>query len=482
MLPIRFGTDQEFTALRGMLQDAGYNDAALCARAEVSSIYTVLMSEKRLKHEPPLTDTLDALMWVLLEGRPLTVESWQNLIPAGLATLLAAFGLVVGQDGDVICPIALYPVEDLFVISDRNSQAVDHVYPALIKETGQFLEIIPRNPCDAFLELCAGTAIAAMIPARDFAKHSYAFDIADRCVQFAEFNRRLNGLDNMTNSAGDLYEPAGSKMFDRIVAHPPYVPVLKPKAIFHDGGDDGEQIVRRIVEGLPAYLAPGGQFAMLAMGSDRDEAPYEYRARKWLGDAHEEFDIALVSRNLMLPAEFVAQSIMRGKTDSSEIDRWHDVFASRGVNTLVYGTLLISRKTEGGAPFTVRRQKGDRSARAEMDWLMDWEGAVASGVASGQVLSTPLTAAPDMELRVLNRMKDGAWTPSNYLLQSSYPFNMECQTHPWMAYLLGKAHGGKTGREMWKQLIDEEVLRPDISLDQFATALTMLVSGGFLHF
>ena len=55
-----------------------------------------------------------------------------------------------------------------------------------------------------------------------------------------------------------MYAPAGERQFDRIVVHPPYVPVLRPKYIYHDGGDDGEQIVRRAVTEMFPYLAPGG--------------------------------------------------------------------------------------------------------------------------------------------------------------------------------------------------------------------------------
>lgn len=89
--------------------------------------------------------------------------------------------------------------------------------------------MIPASPCERFLELCCGTGIAALLAARNGAKHAYAFDIAARSVPFAEFNRRLNGLESVTIREGDLYSPSAGERFDRIVAHPPYVPVLQPK-------------------------------------------------------------------------------------------------------------------------------------------------------------------------------------------------------------------------------------------------------------
>ncbi|MEO8128054.1 MAG: class I SAM-dependent methyltransferase [Bryobacteraceae bacterium] len=480
--PLRFGTDQQFAALQGLLRDAGFNDAAVCSRAQVPTIFDVLMSEIRRAHKPPLEDTLDAMMWVLLEGRALSMRSWEALVSGEITGLLRDMGLLVEQGGEYICTLALYPVEDIYVVSDRNAEIPDRVYPALVENVQRFLQIIPRSRCESFLEVCSGTGIAALVAARDFARKSYAFDIADRSVQFAEFNRRLNGLENMTNTAGDLYGPANGKMFDRIVAHPPYVPVLKPNAIYSDGGDDGEQIVKRIVEGLPAHLAPGGEFAMLSMGSDRNSGTYEYRVREWLGEAHAEFDIALVRRKAMEPADFVARSIMRGKTEASEVGEWDRVFTSRGVTTLVYGALLIRRKTESRAAFTVRRQNGDRTNRAEMDWLLDWEGLAAGSGGASRVLDGALTAAPDIELRVVNRLQDGDWAATGYQLQAEYPFKMDVEPQPWMIYLLGKCDGRKTGRQLWQQLIDEEVIFPGTPLDQFAAALTVLVSGGFLHF
>ncbi len=481
MTPIRFGTDEQFTALRRLLCDAGYNDASLCSQARVPTIYEVLESTTRRKHKPPLDHTVDALMWVLLEGRALSMRSWGHLVPGELTSLLAAVGLLVEQADEYICPLALYPVENLYVVSDRDSTIVDSVYPALVENTGRFLDVIPRSRCGSFLEVCAGTGIAALLAARDFAARSYAFDIAERSVNFATFNCRLNGLPNMTNEAGDLYGPAGLQTFDRIVAHPPYVPVLKPKAIFHDGGDDGEQIVKRTVEGLPAYLAPGGEFVMLAMGSDRKDAPYEHRVRQWLGAAQAEFDIALVTRRIIDPADFVARSVMQGKSDSSEIDQWNKVFSSRGVTALVYGTILIRRKSANRTAFTVRRQNSDRTHRAEMEWLLDWEGQVASGTATTELLDGALTASPDVELRVVNRLQDGDWAATGYQLLSEYPFGMELQPQPWMIQLLTKCDGKKTGRELWQQLIAEEVIFAGTPLDQFANALVVLLSGGFLH-
>lgn len=69
-----------------------------------------------------------------------------------------------------------------------------------------------------------------------------------------------------------------------IVAHPPYIPDGANKLLFRDGGEDGEQIFRRIVQGLPQYLKPGGRFYCVTTATDRENESLQDRVRGWLGE------------------------------------------------------------------------------------------------------------------------------------------------------------------------------------------------------
>ena len=149
--------------------------------------------------------------------------------------------------------LCFIPSGRFFIVSDRwiapdgkDFEAPDDfVYPAITPNTTDFLATLPVTPCDSFLELCSGTGAVALA-ASGYAKKSWAIDITERSTQMAEFNRLLNGLDNVTVLKGNLYEGVEDLKFDRIVAHPPYMPVLRPAQIFYDGGADGEQITRRM--------------------------------------------------------------------------------------------------------------------------------------------------------------------------------------------------------------------------------------------
>ena len=292
------GTDAQFAALQGALEAAGYSEQAVCDRLDLQQIFDFrLQGAPYLEQDP--ADALGMLIRLLMECGPVSREAtpglpWEEMRALGLVKPHAS------QTGTWVSTAMLYPVRGLYIASDRTRNLAtggpppdDFVYPALIANTGLFLSLIQSGPCAAFLDLCSGTGVAALDAARSGAREAWAFDLTERCAHYAEFNRRLNGLWNVTPGCGDLYEPGPGVTYDRIVAHPPYMPVYRPHMIFDSGGQDGEQIVRRIIEGLPEHLRPGGRFHALTMGTDRSE-PFEKRLRRWLGEAEGEFDVAFV--------------------------------------------------------------------------------------------------------------------------------------------------------------------------------------------
>jgi release factor glutamine methyltransferase len=122
------------------------------------------------------------------------------------------------------------------------------------------------------LDLCTGSgAIAISLALGRPGAHVLATDVsADALAVAAENVRRLGAEGVVELARGDLWaavhEHAGP--FDVIAANPPYVPsgevpglpreVRREPCIALDGGAEGLDLVRRIVAGAPARLAPGG--------------------------------------------------------------------------------------------------------------------------------------------------------------------------------------------------------------------------------
>ena len=317
-------------------------------------------------------------------------------------------------------------------------------------------------------DLGPGTAFADQI-----------FSLVGRSPFFAEFNRRMNRLENVTAARGDLYEPAGDLTFDRIVAHPPYVPVYRPNLIFDSGGQDGEQIVRRIIEGLPRYLRPGGRFYSLTMGSDREQ-PFEHRLREWLGPREAEFDVAFVNRTTRTPREWAAESVIANRGAVENIAKWREFFESLHVRSLVYGSVMIQRRAERRRVFTVRRQTGPRTGPQEHAWLLSWETATASSDL-GWLLDARPRSVPGIELNIHHRFDEGQWAPDDYLLETEHPFSNELRAQAWTAYLLTCADGSLTAAHLLEKLKADGALHPGTPAGEFAQMLATLVSGGFLQ-
>lgn len=120
------------------------------------------------------------------------------------------------------------------------------------------------------LDLCTGSGCLAILAARAFPNATVdAADLSPDALAVATRNVREHGLeDRIRLTQGDLYDAVAGERYDLIISNPPYVDAegmaALPRECRHepsmafDGGADGIDLVRRIVEGARAHLAPGG--------------------------------------------------------------------------------------------------------------------------------------------------------------------------------------------------------------------------------
>jgi release factor glutamine methyltransferase len=112
------------------------------------------------------------------------------------------------------------------------------------------------------LDLCSGSGAVAVAAALRGVRSVTAVDVHRRSAWTARMNARLNGV-RVRALHGNLFEPIGTRRFDLITANPPYVPAppdLGPARGDRawNAGSDGRAVIDRIIEQLPAHLAPGG--------------------------------------------------------------------------------------------------------------------------------------------------------------------------------------------------------------------------------
>ena len=122
-IPLRLGADHEFAALRSYFNAADYTEQAICERLGLQKLsqfkfVTELRPPPRTLTENP--DSLDLLIRLFLENEPLDRNAVQFL-PLDLLTTLGLIVPHTANPGLLSGTVALYPLRDLYIVSDRPS-------------------------------------------------------------------------------------------------------------------------------------------------------------------------------------------------------------------------------------------------------------------------------------------------------------------------------------------------------------------------
>ncbi|HKW11551.1 MAG TPA: class I SAM-dependent methyltransferase [Gemmatimonadaceae bacterium] len=492
--PFRLGSREDFARLREVFEHAGYTEAQLCERAGVASVFELWPSNTRKSFEA-IVDAQSLFVRLFFDGDSVSANALRDLIlPAHLEALLALELLHPAPNAAemVSATISIYPIEDLYVASDRvtrlhttiRTQAPgDIVFSPILPQTRGFLRLLPRERCESFLEVCGGSAAASLVAARRFAGHATAIDITERSTRFASFNAALNGVTNFTALQGDLYDPVAGQTFDLIVAHPPYIPSLKTDMVFRDGGEDGEQVTRRVIRELPNYLRPGGQFFIDCMMSTRKSVSVEAHVREMLGDAAEEFDVVVAQGATLDPLHFLLDQAKEGRSAFADLEQWRDVFLGREIDSLVLVAVLLQRRSGPRSVITTRRVQSPLTTGGDLQWMMRWQVASSTWTAEDELrlLSMRPRTLPRTELRSRSRLTEGQWSTEECTLVTLSPFAVEATCPSWYATLLQWCDGRMTGREHLQYLRDTHAVPDDAPEETFARMIRQLVDAGLVE-
>lgn len=487
MVPLKVGTPEQFSELREGLQRLGYTEDAVCQRTGSKTIYEFKNLNEGRVAGPEIHDGLDALIRLLMDEVVVDDAILRQYVPAPVVGVLDELDVIRrhGESGWK-ATVLLYPVAGVYVVSDRTNLIgeelpADLVYAAITENTGRFLSIQPNDPGEDFLDICCGTGIAGLTAASRGAKRVYAADLGERSVHYSTFNAKLNGLDQVVGVQGDLFGAVEGLQFDCIVAHPPYVPDGKLHMLFRDGGEDGEQIFRRIVEDLPKHLKPGGRFYCVTTATDREGETLEERIRKWLGESSDQFDVLLVATEVGKRPSVVLEAVVKAKGKLGELGPRSELYERLKVTAMFYGTVVIERVARPRPVSTARCVKGETIWGAAVEWAREWEKvAVQPSMPAALARSRP-HLAPEMEMEVRYKPTENGLEPQQYKLRTKFPFVCTAMAEPWLAVLVGQCTGERTTMEIFEALRAQEVVAPDVTFESFCAVMRTLISNGFVE-
>jgi ribosomal protein L3 glutamine methyltransferase len=154
------------------------------------------------------------------------------------------------------------------------------------------------------LDLCTGSGCLAILASLSFPQARIdAVDISKDALDVAARNIADYGLaDRVTLHRGNLFTPIGDTRYDLIISNPPYVDAqgmaalprecrAEPKLAF-DGGADGLDVIRRILDEAGRHLTPdGGLLCEIGRGRDAVERAFPQLPLLWLDTEDSEAEV-----------------------------------------------------------------------------------------------------------------------------------------------------------------------------------------------
>ncbi|MBV8924720.1 MAG: 50S ribosomal protein L3 N(5)-glutamine methyltransferase [Bradyrhizobium sp.] len=175
-------------------------------------------------------------------------------------------------------------------------------------EDGEGASLMDPLGVESVLDLCTGSGCLAILAARHFHSATVdAVDVSSDALAVAARNVADHGLeDRIRLHRGDLFTPLGNSRYDLIIANPPYVDaegmaalppecLAEPKLAF-DGGADGLDIVRRILDEAADHLTPdGGLLCEIGRGRANVEAAYPQMPLLWLDTEDSQAEVFFIA-------------------------------------------------------------------------------------------------------------------------------------------------------------------------------------------
>jgi ribosomal protein L3 glutamine methyltransferase len=195
-----------------------------------------------------------------------------------------------------------------------------HVDERVIVPRSLIAEVLAEGLADAWmpdvphraLDLCTGNGSLAVLAALAWpALQVDATDLSADALAVAELNVQRHGVADRVRLRQGNGLAAADGTYDLVLCNPPYVnrqsmAALPPEyraepALALDGGDDGMDFIRPLLEGLPAHLNEGGVL-VLEIGHERAhfEAAFPRLQPVWLATSGGDDAVLLLTREDLL--------------------------------------------------------------------------------------------------------------------------------------------------------------------------------------
>jgi methylase of polypeptide subunit release factors len=219
-----------------------------------------------------------------------------------------------------------------------------------------------RAQVSSALDLGTGSGIQAL-HASGHAARVTATDLNPRALAFTRLTLALSGAREAELLEGSLFEPVGERTYDLVVSNPPFV--ISPagpdtdgaRRTYRDGGMEGDDLCRTLVQQAGAHLGDGGFAHFLANWEHVEGEEWQDRLRSWVPRG---CDAWIVQREVQDVTQY-AELWLRdsGEHEAADPERyarlygaWLDEFEARKTRSVGFGWITL-RKSGSERPSIV---------------------------------------------------------------------------------------------------------------------------------
>ena len=178
------------------------------------------------------------------------------------------------------------PITKIF--GRTNFYGYDFVVTKDVLSPRQETEILVENALKytfdkcSVLDMCTGSGIIAICIAKNSKSNVTAVDISQKALMVANQNAENNGVRVIFKQSNLFNDLKKNKKFDIITCNPPYIPTKDIElldvevkdydpVIALDGGEDGLNFYRKIIDECPSYLKTNGKLILeIGIGQKND--------------------------------------------------------------------------------------------------------------------------------------------------------------------------------------------------------------------
>lgn len=266
----------------------------------------------------------------------------------------------------------------------------------------------PRPPgVGTALDLGTGCGVQALHLAASGATVT-ATDVSARALEMAALTAALSGV-SFELLSGDLFAPVADRVFDQVVANPPFV--IGPKHYtYRDSTYAADGLTEAVVYEVAEHLAVGGTATLLGSWLAVEGESWQERIRSWLPD---DCDALVLLREQLDPAEHVALWLADGdepleaEAPDGAAEAWLADLEEQSAEGICYGLVLLRRLPDDVEPYVVTLDLRSEPETPSGARLSGWLDRVAS-LRTTEAESLRVAKAPGLRLvRTFESDEDG---------------------------------------------------------------------------